>query len=162
MRVVKYFNTLPRGVANAPLLEIFKTSLERVLSSMINLKISQLISGGLDLDDLLRSCPTQTIVWFTDMYVLVGHTVCRTESREIKLEAIYMCLMWSMESILLAFIKYFYISTGKSETRLKLNINFTSLFQEVTIYEVLAPSLLASICLALHKVTYSILEKLVF
>lgn len=73
-------------------------------------------------------------------------TVGRTESREIKCVVINTSLMWSVESILLAFIKLvFCISTGKSETRLKLNINFTCLFQEVTIYEVLAPPLLASI-----------------
>lgn len=52
MRVVKYFNRLPRGVANVPFLEIFKTSLDRILNNMIKLMMSQLISVGLDLDDL--------------------------------------------------------------------------------------------------------------
>lgn len=52
VRVVKFFNRLPRGVLNVPYPETFRTGLDRVLSNKIKLKMSQLTSGGLDLNDL--------------------------------------------------------------------------------------------------------------
>jgi len=47
MRVMKHWNRLPRGVVDAPSLEIFKARLDRALSKLIQL-LSLLIAGGLD------------------------------------------------------------------------------------------------------------------
>jgi len=45
MRVVKYWNRLPREVVDAPSLETFKARLDVVLSNLIYLKMSLLITG---------------------------------------------------------------------------------------------------------------------
>lgn len=45
---MKHWNKLSRGVVDAPTLETFKTSLDRVLSNLINLKMSLLRGAGLD------------------------------------------------------------------------------------------------------------------
>jgi len=46
-RVVKHWNGLPREAVEAPSLETFKPRLDRALSSLVWLKISLLIAGGL-------------------------------------------------------------------------------------------------------------------
>jgi len=48
VRVVKPWFRLPREVVNAPFLETFKASLDRALSTLVQLKLSLLTAGGLD------------------------------------------------------------------------------------------------------------------
>jgi len=48
MRVVKHWHRLPREVVDSPSLETFKVRLDGALSSLIQLKMSLLIAGGLD------------------------------------------------------------------------------------------------------------------
>jgi len=50
--MVKHWHGLSREVADAPSLETFKVRLDRALSNLIWLKMSQLIAGGVGLDDL--------------------------------------------------------------------------------------------------------------
>ena len=45
---MKYWHRLPREVVNAPSLETFKVTLDRVLSKLVELKMALLIAGGLD------------------------------------------------------------------------------------------------------------------
>jgi len=45
MRKVKHWNRLPREVIRAPSLETFMVRLDRVLSNLIELKMSLLIPG---------------------------------------------------------------------------------------------------------------------
>jgi len=47
--VVKHWDRLPRAVVAAPSLETFKARLDGALSNLIQLKMSLLIAGGLDL-----------------------------------------------------------------------------------------------------------------
>jgi len=47
MRVVKYWDRLPRGVVEVPSLEPFKARLDDALSNLVWLKISLLTAGGL-------------------------------------------------------------------------------------------------------------------
>jgi len=46
LRVTEYWNRLPREVVDSPSLEIFKTDLDNVLCSL--LQVTQLQQGGLD------------------------------------------------------------------------------------------------------------------
>jgi len=48
MRVVKHWKRFPREAVDAPTLETFKATLDGVLSSLILLKMSLLIAGGLN------------------------------------------------------------------------------------------------------------------
>ena len=66
-RVVKHWHRLPREVVNAPSLETFKVQLKGVLSNLIQLNITLLIAGGIGLDDLEMSLPTQTLLRFYDV-----------------------------------------------------------------------------------------------
>ena len=52
VRVVKPCHGLPREVIDAPSLETFKARLDGALSSLIQLKMSLLMAGRLDLGDL--------------------------------------------------------------------------------------------------------------
>jgi len=49
VRVVKHWNGLPGEVVDAPSLEVFKVRLDRALSNLMELKVSLLAAGGLDL-----------------------------------------------------------------------------------------------------------------
>jgi len=48
LRVVKHWHGLPRGVVDAPSLEMFKVRLDGALSDLIELKMALLIAGGLE------------------------------------------------------------------------------------------------------------------
>jgi len=52
MRVVKHWSRLPREVVDAPTLKVFKARLDGVLSNLVWWKMSLLMTGGLELDDL--------------------------------------------------------------------------------------------------------------
>jgi len=52
MRVVRHWNRLPREVVDAPSLEMFKARLDGALSNLVLWKVSLLMAGGLELDDL--------------------------------------------------------------------------------------------------------------
>jgi len=52
MRVVKQWNRLPREAADAPSLAVFKARLDGALSNLVWWKMSLLIAGGLEPDDL--------------------------------------------------------------------------------------------------------------
>jgi len=52
MRVVKHWNRLPREAVAAPSLEVFKARLDRALSNMVWWKVSLLMAGALDPDDI--------------------------------------------------------------------------------------------------------------
>jgi len=52
MRVVKQWNRLPREAVAAPSLELFRARLDGALSSLVWWKMSLLMAGGLEPDDL--------------------------------------------------------------------------------------------------------------
>jgi len=52
MGVVRDWNRLPREAVAAPSLEVFKASLDGALSNLVWWKVSLLMGGGLELDDL--------------------------------------------------------------------------------------------------------------
>jgi len=52
MRVVKHCNRLPREAVAAPFLDVFKARLGRALSNLVWWKISLLMAGRLELDDI--------------------------------------------------------------------------------------------------------------
>jgi len=52
MRVVKHWNRLPREAVNALSLEVFKARLDGALSNLVEWKMSLLMAGGLEPDDL--------------------------------------------------------------------------------------------------------------
>jgi len=52
MRVVKHWHRFPRQLVDAPSLETFKARLDGALNNLIELKMSLLTAGGLELDDL--------------------------------------------------------------------------------------------------------------
>jgi len=62
LRVVEPWHRLPREVVNAPSLGTFQARLDGALSNLIQLKMALLTAGGLELDGLERSLPTQTIL----------------------------------------------------------------------------------------------------
>jgi len=56
MRVVKHRNRLPRQVVDAPSLELFKARLDGALSNPVWWKMSLLMAGALELDDISNPC----------------------------------------------------------------------------------------------------------
>jgi len=52
MRVVRHGNRLPREVVDASSLEVFKPRLDGALSNLVEWKLSLLMAGGLEPDDL--------------------------------------------------------------------------------------------------------------
>jgi len=52
VRVVSHWHRLPREAVAAPSLEVFKARLDRALSNLVWWKVSLLLAGGLELDDL--------------------------------------------------------------------------------------------------------------
>jgi len=52
MKVVKHWNKLPREAVAAPSLEVFKARLDGALSNLVWWKMSLLMAGGLEPDDL--------------------------------------------------------------------------------------------------------------
>jgi len=52
MRVVKHWHRLPREAVDAPSLAVFKARLDGALSNLIWWKMSLLMAGGLEPDDL--------------------------------------------------------------------------------------------------------------
>jgi len=52
MRVVKHWHRLPREAAAAPSLSVFKARLDGALSNLVWWKMSLLMAGGLEPDDL--------------------------------------------------------------------------------------------------------------
>jgi len=52
MKVVKHWNRLPREVVAAPSLAVFKARLDGALSNLVWWKMSLLMAGGLEPDDL--------------------------------------------------------------------------------------------------------------
>jgi len=48
----RYWNRLPREAVDAPSLEVFKTRLDGALSNLVWWKMSLLVAGGLEPDDL--------------------------------------------------------------------------------------------------------------
>jgi len=52
MRVVKHCSRLPREAVAAPSLAVFKARLDGALSNLVRWKMSLLMAGGLEPDDL--------------------------------------------------------------------------------------------------------------
>jgi len=52
MRVVKHWHRLPREAVAAPSLEVLKARLDGTLSNVVQWKMSLLMAGELELDDL--------------------------------------------------------------------------------------------------------------
>jgi len=52
MRVVKHWPRLPREAVAAPSLEVLKVRLDGALSNLVEWKMSLLMAGGLERDDL--------------------------------------------------------------------------------------------------------------
>jgi len=52
MRVVRHWNRLPREAVAVPSLGVFKARLDRALSNLVWWKMSLLMAGGLESDDL--------------------------------------------------------------------------------------------------------------
>jgi len=52
MTVVRHWNRLPREAVDASSLEVFKAKLDGALSNLVWWKMSLLMAGGLELDDL--------------------------------------------------------------------------------------------------------------
>ena len=52
MRVVRHWHRLPREAVAAPSLEVFKARLDAALSNLVWWKVSLLMEGGLESDDL--------------------------------------------------------------------------------------------------------------
>jgi len=52
LRVVKHWNRLAREAVDAPSLEVFKARLDGALSNLVSWKVSLLMAGGLEPDDL--------------------------------------------------------------------------------------------------------------
>jgi len=62
LRVVRHWHRLPREAVDAPSLEVFKARLGGALSSLVWWKVSLAMAGGLELDDLQKSLPIQTVL----------------------------------------------------------------------------------------------------
>jgi len=65
--VVRHWHRLPREAVGAPFLEVFKATLHRALDSLIQWVATLPMEGGLELIGLLRSPPTQAILWLYDL-----------------------------------------------------------------------------------------------
>jgi len=52
MRVVKHWNRLSKEAEDAPSLKVFKARLDGALNKLVWWKVSLLMSGGLEPDDL--------------------------------------------------------------------------------------------------------------
>jgi len=52
MRVVKHWNRLPREAVAAPSLAVFKARLDGAVSNLVWWKVTLLMAGGLEPDDL--------------------------------------------------------------------------------------------------------------
>jgi len=52
MRVVKHWHMLPREAVAAPSLAVFKARLDGALSTLVWWKVSLLMAGGLEREDL--------------------------------------------------------------------------------------------------------------
>jgi len=52
MRVVKHWHRLPREAVDAPSVAVFKARLDGALSNLVWWKVSLLMAGGLEPDDL--------------------------------------------------------------------------------------------------------------
>ena len=52
MRVVRHWNRFPKEAVTAPSMEVFKARLDGALSSLVWWKMSLLMVGGLEPDDL--------------------------------------------------------------------------------------------------------------
>jgi len=52
MRAAKHWNRLPREAVAAPSLAVFKARLDGALSSLVWWKLSLIMAGGLEPDDL--------------------------------------------------------------------------------------------------------------
>jgi len=52
MRVVRHWHRLPREAVAAPSLAVFKARLDRALSNLVSWKMSLLMAGRLEPDDL--------------------------------------------------------------------------------------------------------------
>ncbi|KAK4829892.1 hypothetical protein QYF61_007284 [Mycteria americana] len=72
MRVVKHWNKLPREAVDAPSLETFKVRLDRALSNLIQLKMSLLMEGELDL--MAFKCPFQPKLFY-DSVILINSSM---------------------------------------------------------------------------------------
>jgi len=68
MRVVRPWPRLPREAVAAPSLAVFKARLDGALSNLVYWKVSLPMAWGLELDDLERSLPTQTVLWFCEIW----------------------------------------------------------------------------------------------
>jgi len=69
MRVVKHWNRLPREAVAAPSLAVFKARLVGALSNLVWWKVSLLMGGGLEPDDL--SVPFQPLPFYDSMNCLL-------------------------------------------------------------------------------------------
>jgi len=67
--VVKPWHRLPREVVNAPSLETFKTRLDGALVTLIKLKMSLLIAGGLALMTCNGPCQPKLSYDFMIFYI---------------------------------------------------------------------------------------------
>ena len=62
VRVVRHWNRLPREAMDVPSLEAVKARLDGAVSNLVQWDASLPIAGQLELHDLKRSLPTQTIL----------------------------------------------------------------------------------------------------
>jgi len=67
LRVVRHWHRLPREAVAVTSLAVFKARLDGALSNLVWWKVSLLIAGRLELDDLQGPRPAQTILWFYDL-----------------------------------------------------------------------------------------------
>ena len=62
VRVVKHWSRLPRDIVESPFVNILKTQQDTVLDSVLRLTF---LSSGVGLEDLKRSIPNSTVLWFS-------------------------------------------------------------------------------------------------
>ena len=62
MSVVRHCNRFPREVVDVPCLEALKARLDGAVSNLGWREVSLTVPGGLEVDNLKRSLPTQTIL----------------------------------------------------------------------------------------------------
>jgi len=88
VREVNHWHRLPREVVDAPSLETVKAMLDGALSNLIQLKMSLLTAGGVGLDGLKRSLPTQTTLQFFDCNLflpITQHSILNVSEVEVSL-----------------------------------------------------------------------------